>query len=74
MELANRPIAGARAVSHTLLLVLLLVPLVAALGLGIWIGLGYPGLYDRHEPTGRVPRKTPFQMMVDWIVSRFDGR
>lgn len=59
--------------SGTLLVVLLVVPLVAALALGVWIGLGYPGLYERHERTGRAPRKTPFEMLVDWIVSRFDG-
>lgn len=58
--------------SATTLLVLLVVPLVAALGLGIWIGLGYPGLHDRHERTGRTSRRTPFQMLVDWLVGLFD--
>lgn len=57
----------------TTTIVLLVVPLVAALALGVWIGLGYPGLYDRHERTGRAPRKTPFQMLVDWLVGLFDG-
>lgn len=59
--------------SDTTLLVLLALPLVAALGLGVWIGLGYPGLYDRHERTGRAPRKTPFEMLVDWLVGLFGG-
>lgn len=57
----------------TTTIVLLVVPLVAALALGVWIGLGYPGLYDRHERTGRAPRKTPLQMLVDWLVGLFDG-
>lgn len=57
----------------TTAIVLLVVPLVAALALGVWIGLGYPGLYDRYERTGRAPRKTPFQMLVDWVVGLFDG-
>ena len=62
---------GAR-MSPTALLVVLVVPLVAALGLGIWIGLGYPGLYDRYESAGRGARRTPFQMLVDWLVGLFD--
>lgn len=57
----------------TTTIVLLVVPLVAALALGVWIGLGYPGLYDRYERTGRAPRKTPLQMLVDWLVGLFDG-
>lgn len=57
----------------TTTIVLLVLPLVAALALGVWIGLGYPGLYDRYERTGRAPRKTPFQMLVDWVVGLFDG-
>lgn len=58
--------------SPTLTLVVLVVPLVLAFGYGIWVGLGYPGLYDRYEKTGRTPRKTPWQMLVDWIVKRLD--
>ncbi len=57
----------------TTTIVLLVLPLVAALAFGVWIGLGYPGLYDRYERTGRAPRKTPFQMLVDWVVGLFDG-
>ena len=58
--------------SPTLSLVLLLAPLVLAFGYGIWIGLGYPGLYDRYEKTGRTPRKTPWEMLVDWLLERLD--
>ena len=58
--------------SPTTLLVLLVVPLVLAFAYGIWVGLGYPGLYDRYEKTGRAPRKTPWQMLVDWVVDRLD--
>ena len=58
--------------SPTTLLVLLVVPLVLAFAYGIWVGLGYPGLYDRYEETGRTPRKTPWQMLVDWVVEKLD--
>lgn len=58
--------------SPTTILVLLVVPLLLAFGYGIWVGLGYPGLYDRYEKTGRAPRKTPWQMLVDWLVDRLD--
>lgn len=58
--------------SPTLSLVLLLAPLVLAFAYGIWVGLGYPGLYDRYEKTGRTPRKTPWEMFVDWVVERLD--
>lgn len=58
--------------SPTILLVLLVVPLVLAFAYGIWVGLGYPGLYDRYEKTGRAPRKTPWQMLVDWVVEKLD--
>lgn len=58
--------------SPTILLVVLLLPLVLAFAYGIWIGLGYPGLYDRYEKTGRAPRKTPWEMLVDWLLERLD--
>ncbi|MCL7937283.1 MAG: hypothetical protein M8844_03915 [marine benthic group bacterium] len=54
------------------LLTILIVLAVLALGLGVWIGLGYPGLYDKYESTGKAPRVTPFEMLMDWVVRRFD--
>lgn len=55
--------------SGALLLVLLVVPMVGALALGVWIGLGYPGLHDRPDgpeggrvrldPGGERPRGAP---------------
>lgn len=61
--------------SGALLLVLLVAPLVGALALGVWIGLGYPGLEDRRERPARTRRRrrTPFEMIVDRIVGFFDG-
>ena len=56
--------------SPTILLVLLAVPLLLAFAYGIWVGLGYPGLYDKYEKPGRAPRKTPWQMLVDWVVEK----
>lgn len=53
------------------LLILLLVGALLAFGVGIWIGLGYPGLYEKYEATGRAPRQSPFQMLVDWVYGRF---
>lgn len=60
--------------SDLTLLILLLIPAVLALAFGIWAGLGYPGLYDRYEATGRAPRRTPFEMLIDWLVRRWDRR
>jgi len=59
--------------SYGTILTLLTVPMVLALVFGLWAGLGYPGLYDRYESTGRTPRRTPLEMLVDWIVERFGG-
>jgi hypothetical protein len=59
--------------SYGTILTLLTVPMVLALAFGLWAGLGYPGLYDRYESTGRAPRRTPFEMLVDWVVDRFGG-
>jgi len=41
-----------------------------ALAFGIWAGLGYPGLYDKYDKTGRAPRIAPFEMLVDWIIRK----
>lgn len=57
--------------SDRTLLALLLAGMALALALGFWIGLGYPGLYDKYETTGsRAPRRTPFEMLVDWILEK----
>lgn len=54
-----------------MLLALVVVPMVLSLGVGVWIGLGYPGLYEKYESPARRSRRTPFEMMVDWLVERF---
>lgn len=58
-------------------LVLLIVSGVIALAVGVWIGLGYPGLYDRYEDTGsKAPRKAPITMLLERFGSskrRRDG-
>lgn len=56
-----------------LLIVLLVIPMVLSLGLGIWIGLGYPGLHGRFESGGRTPERTPWELVVDWLVERLGG-
>lgn len=53
------------------LLILIFGGAVVAFALGIWIGLGYPGLYEKYESTGKAPRMSPFEMLVDWIYRRF---
>lgn len=52
-------------------LILLIALSALALGTGIWVGLGYPGLYDRYEKTGRVRREPPFEQLLGWIVGKF---
>lgn len=54
-----------------ILLGIIVVSGIIALGFGIWAGLGYPGLYQKYEKTGRVSRTSPFEMLVDWIFGRF---
>ena len=56
---------------RTLLLILITLATVA-FAVGIWVGLGYPGLYDKYESTGKAPRVGPFEMLMDWVVRRFD--
>jgi hypothetical protein len=53
------------------LLILIIGGAVVAFALGIWIGLGYPGLYEKYESTGKAPRMSPFEMLVDWIIRKF---
>ncbi|HSM07562.1 MAG TPA: hypothetical protein VLA33_00915 [Gemmatimonadota bacterium] len=56
--------------SDLTLLILIIAGGVLAFALGIWIGLGYPGLYEKYESTGKVPRMSPFEMLVDWIYEK----
>jgi hypothetical protein len=63
--------------SERILVVLILASMVLAFAAGIWIGLGYPGVYDRHEDTGtRAPRKSPYRILLDrigeWVRSAVD--
>lgn len=60
--------------SDRTLLLLLLAGMAVAFGFGIWAGLGYPGLYDRYEPGGKVDRRTPFEQLVDWLMGKLDRR
>lgn len=60
--------------SDRTLLIILLIPMVVAFAFGIWAGLGYPGRYDKYESTGKVPRSTPFERMMEWVVRRLDRR
>ena len=47
-------------------LILLVVASALALALGVWIGLGYPGLYERYENTGtKAPRRAPVRILLD---------
>jgi len=56
--------------SDLILLILIVAGMILAFALGIWIGLGYPGLYDKYESTGKAPRVSPFEMLVDWIYGK----
>lgn len=58
--------------SDQILLPILVTLAVIAFAVGIWAGLGYPGLYGKYEKTGRAPRVTPFEMLMDWVVRRFE--
>lgn len=58
--------------SDTTLLIILSIPMVLALGFGVWAGLGYPGLYDRYESTGRVSRDLPVRQMLARLPRRSD--
>jgi len=49
-------------------LILLIVASVLALAIGVWVGLGYPGLYDRYEDTGaQAERKAPYRVLLDQL-------
>lgn len=59
--------------SDQMLFFLLIAGMVLALAVGIWIGLGYPGLYEKYESTGtKAPRRTPLEMLMDWILEKID--
>jgi hypothetical protein len=52
--------------SDSTLLVILIVLAVLAFVLGIWIGLGYPGLYRKYDHTGaHAPRVSPIRMLLN---------
>ena len=57
---------GNGCMSDRTFLILLILASVLALAVGIWIGLGYPGLYGRYEDTGaRAPRRAPIRILLD---------
>jgi hypothetical protein len=60
-------------VSDRTLIILLGIPAVLAFAFGIWAGLGYPGLYDRYESTGRVSREMPFKRLLRWLSGLIGG-
>ena len=43
---------------------ILLIPALLAFAFGIWAGLGYPGMYEKYERTGRAPRESP----LSWLL------
>ena len=54
------------------LLIILVTLAAVAFAVGIWVGLGYPGWFDKYESTGKAPRASPFETLMDWVVRRFD--
>lgn len=60
--------------SDETLLVIVVAGMILAFALGIWIGLGYPGLYEKYEQTGKAPRVSPFAMLVGWLTGRLGRR
>ncbi len=60
--------------SEDTLFVLVVAGMILAFAIGIWIGLGYPGLYDKYEQTGRAPRVSPFAMLVGWLAGGLGRR
>lgn len=69
-EANGRNNAGMESMSDRTFLILLFLASAVALAVGVWIGLGYPGRYDRHEDTGaKAPRRAPVRILLD----RFGG-
>lgn len=60
--------------SEDLLFILVVAGMIVAFLLGIWIGLGYPGLYDKYEQTGKAPRMSPFAMLMSWLAGGLGRR
>lgn len=59
--------------SDQLLFWIIVGSMAVAFAAGVWIGLGYPGLYDRYEDTGagaRTSSGSPVQQLLDWIFSK----
>ena len=50
--------------TNSQLLLILSVPAGLAFAFGIWAGLGYPGLYDKYDRTGRAPRESPLKWLA----------
>lgn len=50
--------------SDQTLLLLILITGILAFAFGIWAGLGYPGLYDKYDRTGRAPRGSPLKWLL----------
>lgn len=46
------------------ILLLLSIPAALAFAFGIWAGLGYPGLYEKYERTGKAPREAPLKWLL----------
>jgi len=60
-------------VSDRTLIILLAIPAILAFAFGIWAGLGYPGVYDKYESTGKVPRELPFKRLLAWFSRLMGG-
>lgn len=60
--------------SEQLQVFLIIAPMVLALAFGLWAGLGYPGLYGRHESSKTLRRRSLADLLADWFVRVVDGR
>jgi hypothetical protein len=61
-------------VSEQLQLFLIIAPMVLALAFGIWVGLGYPGLYGKYDSPHHPSHRSPADIFSDWVVRILDGR